>query len=971
MAEAVTRVSRGAGELSNRVQGARRDVTQLEQELRRIAPDIADATRKVEELRTHLAGGGELTQTSFSEFRDTAQYLQQSAQARLAQVNTPQAAEAAAALQKYVQGLDAELTRARGASSAGDARRAEAGRAVGLESLSDRDLERAQREAARGLERADRDIRRVVGDQTGAAADKLRRSLEEADPQRRALVDRQASIEAEMQRRRSAAPAEGAPDALTPEELEEHRARGMTDEQLGRARRLRPGTIIVQPAESYRSPGLDAAEAIARGLSPLAPAERRAEPARGPREPQTADDVRRDADAVAETVDDQAQSYERLSDRQRLATLSAKGFRTEWDELTRALRIQERELGTAQGQFERLGHLRQGGIQLGPREQFAYDRLPSRIQDLEQGLAALHRDRETLEAEAERRGLEVAGDRLRERPQVATGGGGGGRAVAGAFLSGAGFGGGSVGGTLAGAALGWLNPWTAAASLAGLGVGFALSDSGSYVDSQRATFDAAMRLGGPGDLRAAAEAGLDGPAHLRYRDTIQNRVAFHGRRDLDDVPELGRAYGLPPEAVSGSIARIGRLGVLPGARAAARTVEISVPRAESPRVPIERRPRPSTEAPPVDEEAMRRTALQGLDVNADLLRQYVMSDSGPAEYPSSLEIGATGVRPGALGELRTAGRALPAHSLDPTTVLGSRQVRTGGMAGTLAGAYQSSVYGSLPDYRSDARMEEFLEQSARLYGMQGEGAPLRDFALVPTLLSTATRAMRTGAEDELAPDFAADRVGAYMKTVAAPQGDVASGIALRAVLELGRRMSPEEREEFRRATDVANGGIAIGGLDITNYTDAEAAQRNVFALPPQQRDQIQRALIEGRQRVTGKGTAAELEYLSGQIGNPLIAHDVQRMQQQLLEARPGSAAAVDLQQKIQEKIDAAEKEASPFLQDISKEELAIRLEQPFKDAGQRVKALLFDLADAVTEGVAYWDTNVGPLATGSNMSVMR
>lgn len=678
----------------------------------------------------------------------------------------------------------------------------------------------------------------------------------------------------------------------------------------------------------------------------------------------------------ARKVDETADEYRDLAASTRLTALSSRELRYEWEQNARALGRQHREIDKTVTELDRL----QGKKKTARRDD-EIERLVERRRDLQVGRATLDGERERLQRELESRGLRVGSGGILlgssdgrgaheaalggQRPTL--------RQLAGTVAGGAGLGGGSPGGLAISAALGWLNPWTAAATAAGMAGGYMFSDGGRANQLRRLVFDAGMRGGGGFQgIYDDALGGMSAPYFLRPEESIEARMALGtqtGRTDVEEIAALARAYGLPPGAVAAMIGRVGTLGALPlGATGRQRRVGGIDPPAALPQ-PAIAPPRQESQsghdrgvqaarnlqaylvdtAPTRDD--VRNARRRGANAARELLGFFGLGsspmeqDRPPVGRAATDEVQLTG------GEvlLGTAGAASsPGRSNERRFT--SRGDGSSGIAGILAGAYGSSAYRGLPGDRRDLLMQSFLQQWSRLSNVQQSagGMPIQNWETVPAMLSTATRYFGK----DISPEIPAARVSAFMEGFQRPRGPIMQGIQLRGIRDMAEGMTPEQLAEFKRTTK---------GVDLTTHAGRIEAMQNTFSLPPREMEMVLRAQMAARRRVVGSGTEAEQwmiadAHTGGQMGP---ARDIQRLQNKLLYARQGSEESVGLVEEIQRKMSASGDFGQLFRNELLGDESAIRATDGIKALGQSIKGSVLNLTRDVIEALDAWNAGVG------------
>ncbi|MEO8602990.1 MAG: hypothetical protein ABI629_10465, partial [bacterium] len=173
------------------------------------------------------------------------------------------------------------------------------------------------------------------------------------------------------------------PRPLTPPERAAYLRDGQyTEEQLDRAKMLKPGTIMVPPAPRKPAAEVDEPPAPDEAVEPpggaAAPPPNRPGPEpRQPRpeQPRPAADVEADSQRAGEArrrqLDRDSDALFRNEQRKRYQVLTERQLRYEWTETTRALRTQETELERTEMSYRKLDRLRQNRVGLSERETFA------------------------------------------------------------------------------------------------------------------------------------------------------------------------------------------------------------------------------------------------------------------------------------------------------------------------------------------------------------------------------------------------------------------------------------------------------------------------------------------------------------------------------------------------------------------------------------------------------------------------
>jgi hypothetical protein len=284
------------------------------------------------------------------------------------------------------------------------------------------------------------------------------------------------------------------------------------------------------------------------------------------------------------------------------------------------------------------------------------------------------------------------------------------------------------------------------------------------------------------------------------------------------------------------------------------------------------------------------------------------------------------------------------------------------MADVIATAYQASAYHNLPPERRDALAGAFIRNSLQVMQAQSEGgAPIADFDRAPTMLSAATRALGK----DLPPEFAGEISGGLIHGLTSPPSDVARGVALRGIMDLGRNMSPEDREKFRAATTKN----VDGGIDLSSYSGSMAALQNAFSLPREQSNLITRKILESYRGVTGKGTESERQFFGQMFGGRMApAITASRLADRVLDAEPGSEAEGGFLEKFRAKVEVAGMEAKPFEQDARTAEAAMAAGKDFKLIGETILDAVLDLSDKIRAARGVLDGGAPASFPDDNMS---
>lgn len=637
-----------------------------------------------------------------------------------------------------------------------------------------------------------------------------------------------------------------------------------------------------------------------------------------------------------------------------------------WREGTRTLRDHTKELQQAQVELRRYEAYQQQGV-LYPNEAVAVERLRTRVGALRDAIQETSGRQTQIATEWERRGYSVRGDALSmaRRPPGPL------RTFMGGLGGGLGGGGGSVLGAGMGLLAGTLTPAGIAASL-GLAIGaFGARSAETYEDTQRLIFDTGMRLGGGfGGLRRTAMGGLRGPLHLQFRESVGAVMALAmqtGQTDAGSVAAFARAYGLPVEATAQIIGQMGALGVMPRTRTE-RTVLPMPPRRGLETTPAAVMPAaaPRQEGLPSVGELVSELASKAWSVIA----------AGPGTAHSSDEVvalmrsrgaQAAALDPRAQARARFAELRERLHAeRDPQNRRALREAmrrqwgrmthrdvveRTvgRGLPEMIAGAYAASPYRG-----NNALMSAFLEQSGRLMQVQAAGgAPIIDFERMPAMLSAATRAY--GAD--VNPAFGARLAGGVVQGIQQPQGDVLRGVALRAVMQLGRTLSPEQLAAFQNDPKIRQmtGGV---GIDLRSYTGAQAAMQNAFSLPREQAQQVIRAIASSYRGLVGSGTEASRLFFTQMFGGKAaLGIAGEHLFEQLLSAEGGRGGG-DLVGQFKDLLGQAGGEGAPFLNDARITEVQTTVGAPLKQLGQGITEAVLDFADQIRDAQRVWEGGV-------------
>ncbi len=207
--------------------------------------------------------------------------------------------------------------------------------------------------------------------------------------------------------------------------------------------------------------------------------------------------------------------------------------------------------------------------------------------------------------------------------------------------------------------------------------------------------------------------------------------------------------------------------------------------------------------------------------------------------------------------------------------------------------------------------------------------------------------------------FGAQLSGGLVQGLQNPQDPVQRGLQMRAIMQLGRDMSPEDRAKFRKSTEAIVPG---GGIDITTYSGATAAMQNMSSLPDNQREPVMKAVMQAFTGVTGSGDLRAMALSNAFFGGkaaPGIA--LSRMWDKLNVgglSKEENAQFAEMYQKL--KKDAGG-EGAPFTQDRQLELVETRV-GVLKRVSQSVKGTVLDFATDIEEASAIWNDRVSPLA---------
>jgi hypothetical protein len=254
----------------------------------------------------------------------------------------------------------------------------------------------------------------------------------------------------------------------------------------------------------------------------------------------------------------------------------------------------------------------------------------------------------------------------------------------------------------------------------------------------------------------------------------------------------------------------------------------------------------------------------------------------------------------------------------------------------------------------------------RLFQLQAAGgAPIAEeaFGRMPAMLAEASNIY---GPHPFAIPHGARLVGSMMQAFSQPQDETMRGVFLRAILERGRQMTPEERERFRAGTE----GLVSGGLDLTRYEHARAALESFPAMKGEQFQEIAPALVEAFRGVGGNGQMAEM-MLSRMTGSPKLGIELNRYLEKLMSAQQGTPAYAEASQNFIEnmakamgKMKDAGTEASPFMQETEELLEKLRAGQPLKLLGQAIKDEVLDFVGAINDAHSEWRREVAPMTEG-------
>lgn len=798
---------------------------------------------------------------------------------------------------------------------------------------------------------------------------------------------------------------------LLEDEREAARQRGTSDEEMERTRVV-GGTRIVyppgrRPQGAAPAPTLPPDEESTRPLPPEgrpgpqpeaddagplpSPADDiRPVPRPGPappREPRPDDRGRaleEESSRVVDAMAPEVEAHRRRAAIVRASAMNERELHREWRETQKLLTEQHRDLRQAEERFSTLDEYRKSGtINLSDREEFALDRLPGRIRDLREGMAQLRLEQEAMAEVGRSRGMVINDADQLVTPQQGGGGGGGmfGR-VAGA-LGGAGGGGMGIGlglrmfGT---AATGGL---LAAGILAGVEAFRFLNRSAeTYEDTQRRIFDTGMRLGGGFDtLREQSQTALRGPLRITFEEQMQSRLALAmqmGQADAGGVQALARAYGLDVGATAGLIGRMGTLGAMPMSspvgRAPGRPAPVpmlsTAPMADDgTRISVDSRGASGSWGPPVEPDTRSRTDRRFDVTNGDAAAMADRAtDDAKAMASKALDwLGALGGgqfyadSPQPLASPRPQpgpqpGRPTPATSATPAGRTG------GGIEDILARSYSASGLDQGPG-GSNALMSSYMEHIGRLLEQQtaAGGAPLGNYEFGPAMMARAVDAFGdTGITPGAQLRFGAQMVGGMVQGLQAPQDTTQRGIQLRAIMQMGRGMTPEQLAEFRRSTEAQAPG---GGLDPTTYTGAIATMQNMTSLDEPQRSQVMEAVLSGLTRVTGTGDMRAMTFSNMFYGGqaaPGIA--LNRVIEDLTRSDLSGEQRVDLNQQFRKLMEQAGSEGVPWAQDREMAGVETSVGRIAR-IGQSIKQGLLDFATYIEDSQAMWDERINPVVS--------
>lgn len=728
------------------------------------------------------------------------------------------------------------------------------------------------------------------------------------------------------------------PRGLSAAEQAAYLARGgYTAEQLARARLLKPGTLYIPPEQQRKSRSSPPTD----GQGPELPEQSVAPPSSAPAPPGSSPrpaSSTRDS-ATAENVE----ALQRRDAAQRAFGLTERALRAEWTTTTRQLREQSRELDKTEASYVRLKRIEDDRGRLSSTQQRQLEELPTKITDLRQGFRALRVDRDVLAQEAGRRGYEVYGDRLfgPERSRA-----GALRSFMGGLGGGLGGGGGSLLGGAGGLLAGTMTPAGLAASL-GLALGaFAVHSGDVHEQTQRGVFATGMRLGGGfGNLRRTATAGLHGPLKLQFAETlaaVQALAMQTGQTDASGVTALARAYGLPVEATAQLVGQMGAAGIMPRATVTQRRIQIpgTPDRMVQLPTPMQTLAAPfyagatavnTLTAPGMPIRSMFRTALNLLADPFNTGKQLVQDGAISKGLAGAVKLIADPANTS--GAMARRMMSIPGRPAVDRVV----ETRTGrGLPEILASGYRST------GYTNNALMSAYLQQVGNLIKTQGAGgAPIRDFDRMPSMLSAGIRMFGP----DVAPQFGAELAGGVVRGITTPPGAVQRGVALRAIMQMGR-------ETGRKFT--LDG---VGEVDPRSYTGATALMQNAFSLPDGQRQAVLRAVAGAYRGLVGKGTDASGQFFTKMFGGKAaMGLMADKGFEDLIDAKPGADGGGGLVDMFKKLTGDAGSEATPFMNDARIAELETKVGEPLKRLSQALTTAVMDFSDEIRNTQAAWET---------------
>lgn len=858
MSEAIVKVQRTAGAAAQTLEAFNRAAAETQRKANDIEATLADFERRRDTYRKLMESGRPLTPA------EREQYGQR---------HSPE-----------------ELERARIVQT-GRLHQLVIPKAIDYSALPDARLNRLGQDLATKKLKIQRDHERAAA---AAGSDenrqKFRATIAAQDPQYQALLVEQAQVDAERTRRRPERSAVGS-DHL--------RRLGYSDDEIARMRPIGDtsgGPMLVMPPSHRGEPGAPVGTpGIATAAVGAATRNRKTAPsavAAPPASPPASGDS--PSQAETETLEKRTVALKKHEQVVDYSAMSEKKLRHEWQQNSRHLREQGRDIEAVTA---KLSALRSKG---GSGD--AVTAAGEQLRDLHATNARFLATRNVIASALERRGYTVAGDSVWKEPRPPSVGGQVMRGIA----AGGGFSGGGPLGMMGGLLMGGLSaPMAIAAGLTAT-AGWAVSNSGTDVDLRRLIFDTGTTLGGGyAGLRADAVGAMGAPHWLNPRESLGARLALArrtGRTDYHKIAALARGYGLPIVQTTDMIAQMGTLGPLPYASGFTAFTAT----------------RPSQARDVLNAAGSHHGVYGSLEFkDSSAIKSYILD----------------GVLPNGKST------AIPG----PSTAKPVRISEVSGIAEIVAKGYQKSAYASLPVDRRDALMGSYAQQVARLTQIQAmNGGVVRNFESAPDLLSTATRFYGP----EISPDIPAQRVGAFMQGIQAPKNDIVRGVQMRAIMNLGREMSPEELSEFRKATSKN----VEGGVDLRDITHARYAMQNVFSLPPAQKDMILRAIGKARRSTFGNEglERAQLTEFEGG-GSAAVGIELQQLWDKFLKSTPGSAASVDLTQKMQEKLKNADDEADPFKDDLSVEKTTVAATHAIKSIGLNIREAVMELISSVLE----------------------